>query len=200
MAANPVARTTTSPEYPGVDFENEVVLQSNDATPVFYVVSRKAAKMSNVIQDYLTETEGQEKTAANSVVPVPNVNGNVLKYVIEWIEYHCENPMEEIDKPLRGRLQDWICAFDNAYLYTDLIKNGDERQHELLMYVIMAANFLGIKDLLELTCAAVANIMKGKTVSEERDVFGLKNDTIYGDFTKEQYERIVDEDQYIEDA
>jgi len=52
--------------------------------------------------------------------------------------------------------------------------------HEL---PFQAANYLNIKGLLDLTCQTVADMMKGKTPEEIREIFNIKND-----FTKEEDE------------
>ena len=45
-----------------------------------------------------------------------------------------------------------------------------------LVDLIVAANFLDIQGLLALGCAKVATIIKGKSVEEIREVFGIVND------------------------
>jgi S-phase kinase-associated protein 1 len=61
--------------------------------------------------------------------------------------------------------------------YGDFIEVPDETLYEL----VLAANYMDIKPLLDLTCATVANSIKGKTPQEVRDLFGLKNE-----FTEEE--------------
>lgn len=54
-----------------------------------------------------------------------------------------------------------------------------------------AANFLDIKPLLNLTCGAVANMIKGKTPEEIRVTFNIEND-----FTREEEDQVsLDFDQ-----
>ena len=56
---------------------------------------------------------------------------------------------------------------------------------------LQAANYLNIKDLLELTCQTVADMIKGKTPEEIRRTFGIKND-----FTPEEEEEVKRENQW----
>ena len=46
---------------------------------------------------------------------------------------------------------------------------------ETLYETILAANYLNIRDLLELGSAQVAALMRGKTIQEIRDLFKIEN-------------------------
>mmetsp|Transcript_135408 Transcript_135408/g.234852 ORF Transcript_135408/g.234852 Transcript_135408/m.234852 type:complete len:100 (-) Transcript_135408:228-527(-) len=76
--------------------------------------------------------------------------------------------------PLKGKVDDVISQWDKNFLYTNLIKGGDEKQHELLIDCIFAANFLNIKDMLDLICAALASMIKGKTPEQIRTLFNIE--------------------------
>jgi len=186
MTAEPVQAP-----YDGVDWRNYIVLQSNDNRPFEYKVSREAAKMSGLIKDMLEDQSEGDQT----IIPVPNVTGKTLKYVVEYINYHHAARAEPIEKPLKGRIDDVICEWDKTFLFTDLVKDHDEKQHELLIDVIMAANFLNVKDLLELTCACVASMIKGKTPEQIRALFNIEND-----FTPEEEEKIREENRWCEES
>ena len=175
-----------------IDWGKFIVLQSNDQPkPIEYQVSREAAKMSGLIKDMLEDQgEGEE-----AIIPVPNVSGRTLKYVLEYVEHHHNNRADAIEKPLKGKIEEVITEWDKAFLFTDLVKNHDEKQHETLIDVIMAANFLNIKDLLDLCCACVASMIKGKTPEQIRALFNIEND-----FTPEEEEKIREENRWCEES
>eukprot|EP01062_Namystynia_karyoxenos_P058463 TRINITY_DN499_c0_g3_i1.p2 TRINITY_DN499_c0_g3~~TRINITY_DN499_c0_g3_i1.p2 ORF type:complete len:189 (+),score=61.06 TRINITY_DN499_c0_g3_i1:96-662(+) len=179
-------------DYASIDWSRHIVLQSNDDDPVEFVVCREAASMSGLIKDMLDDQDGDHQ---QTVIPIPNVSAVVLRYVLEYVEHHWNRRPLPIDKPLRGRIQDAIGDWDRAFLFTDLIKDGDERQHDLLVDVIMAANFLNIKDLLELCCGALASIVKGKSPQEIKVIFNIEKD-----FTPEEDARIREEHKWVEDC
>eukprot|EP00992_Anisonema_acinus_P000507 TRINITY_DN10181_c0_g1_i1.p1 TRINITY_DN10181_c0_g1~~TRINITY_DN10181_c0_g1_i1.p1 ORF type:complete len:186 (+),score=46.12 TRINITY_DN10181_c0_g1_i1:80-637(+) len=177
--------------YGTVDWKTSIVLQSNDTKPIEYVVAREAAKMSGLIKDMLEDQDQGEET----VIPIPNVSGRTLKYVLQYIEHHWNQKAEPIEKPLKGKIEDVISEWDKKFLFTDLVKDGDEKQHELLIDCIMAANFLNIKDMLDLTCACVASMIKGKSPEQIRALFNIEND-----FTPEEEEKIREENRWCEEA
>jgi S-phase kinase-associated protein 1 len=70
-----------------------------------------------------------------------------------------------------------------------------EIDQSLLIELIMAANYLNIKDLLDLTCAKVASMIKGKSPEQIREMFGIEND-----FTPEEEEKIREENKWCEES
>ncbi|KNA12383.1 hypothetical protein SOVF_126430, partial [Spinacia oleracea] len=56
--------------------------------------------------------------------------------------------------------------------------------------LILAANYLDIRSLLDLTCQTVANMIKGKNPEEIRKTFNIKND-----FTPEEEQHVRKENQ-----
>ena len=92
-----------------------------------------------------------------SEIPLPNVKSQVLHKVIEFCEHHLQEPMTEIEKPLKSQ----VMADVVQKWYADFV----DLEQVLLFELILAANYMDIKPLLDLTCATVASMIKGKTVS-----------------------------------
>ena len=63
-----------------------------------------------------------------------------------------------------------------------------------LFELILAADYLDIKGLLDVTCKTVANMIKGKTPEEIRKTFNIKND-----FTEEEEAQVRKENQWCEE-
>ncbi len=89
-------------------------------------------------------------------IPLPNVKMSVLRKVLEYCEkYKNENP-PEIEKPLKStNLAEVVPEFDAKYI--------DIENLEEIFDIILAANYLDIKPLLDLSCAKIASLIKGKS-------------------------------------
>ena len=175
--------------YDAVDFDTEIVLQSSDSVPKEYKIAKLAAKQSVLLSDLCASDETHEQV----IFPLPNINGVTLYYVIDYLEYHVNNPSKPLERPLMDKLQNIVCDFDKEFVFRYLISDGVEKEHSLLIDVCMAANFLGVQPLLDLTCAAVASMIKGKTTEEIRELFNIEND-----FTPEEENRIKEENKWID--
>ncbi len=68
-------------------------------------------------------------------------------------------------------------------------------EQDVLFELILAANFMDIKPLLDLTCASVASMIKGKTPEEIRKTFNIVND-----FTPEEEAQVREENKWCEEA
>lgn len=66
--------------------------------------------------------------------------------------------------------------------------------HTALFDLILAANYLDVKPLLELTCMSVATLLKDKSPDEIRKTLDISND-----FTPEEEERIRKENEWCEE-
>ena len=60
-----------------------------------------------------------------------------------------------------------------------------------LYELILAANYLDIRGLLDVACKTVANMIKGKSPEEIRKTFNIEND-----FTAEEEEQLRKENEW----
>ncbi|KAI9864959.1 MAG: hypothetical protein M1824_004057 [Vezdaea acicularis] len=148
------------------------------------VVVDKAVAERSVLIKHMCEDVGDE--AMNMPIPIPNVNEAVLKKVIEWCEYHRNDPptAQEDESDSRKKTTD-IDEWDQKYMQVD---------QEMLFEIILASNYLDIKALLDVGCKTVANMIKGKSPEEIRKTFNITND-----FTPEEEDQIRRENEWAED-
>ena len=117
-------------------------------------------------------------------VPLPNVKAKILSKVIEFCSKHASHPQTSADgkpTPADEELEKW----DKEFVKVD---------QGTLFELSLAANYLNIKELLDLTCLTVANMIKGKTPEEIRKTFNIVND-----FTPEEEEQVRRENQWAFD-
>ena len=144
-----------------------ITLKSIDGQ-VAVKVERTIAEKSKVIREMLEFTqevdEGQE--AIISDIPNLQVSGDILTKVVEWIRYHKDEAQESTEEPgtrKRPELSQWDKDFLNV-------------ESSVLFDLILAANYLEIKGLLDITCAEVSKMIEGKTAEEIRQKFNIVND------------------------
>ncbi|KAG9410677.1 suppressor of kinetochore protein mutant [Aphanomyces cochlioides] len=157
----------------------KVVLVSSEGN--LFEVSYAAAIMSNVIKDQLDDDEDEEIQE----FPIPNVRTGVLSKVVKFINYHHVNPMREIPKPIKTKFEDVVGPWDLDFI---------NAQYEMIFELILAANYLDIKSLLELASAKVSGIIFGKTPDQVCEIFGIEQP-----FTPEEEKFIRDEHAWPEE-
>ncbi|KAF4015088.1 hypothetical protein G4228_006872 [Cervus hanglu yarkandensis] len=159
-----------------------IKLQSSDGE--IFEVDVEIAKQSVTIKTML-EDLGMDDEGDDDPVPLPNVNAAILKKVIQWCTHHKDDPPPPEDDENKEKRTDDIPVWDQEFLKVD---------QGTLFELILAANYLDIKGLLDVTCKTVANMIKGKTPEEIRKTFNIKND-----FTEEEEAQVRKENQWCEE-
>ncbi|KAI0999599.1 hypothetical protein K3495_g8598 [Podosphaera aphanis] len=160
---------------------SKITLISNDGAVI--TVDSQVAMKSILIKNMM---EDLGDAVTENDVPIPNVNEAVLRKVIEWCEYHKNDPVTATDDDSDSRkkttdIEEW----DQKFMQVD---------QEMLFEIILASNYLDIKPLLDVGCKTVANMIKGKSPEEIRKTFNITND-----FTPEEEEQIRRENEWAED-
>jgi len=148
-----------------------------------FKVSLDIAIMSELVKTMFDSDQPEDEVQE---MPLPNVKTSILAKVLEFLTHYKGEPMTEIEKPLKSSnmnevVQEWYADFVNV-------------EQETLFELILAANFMDISPLLELTCATVASMVKGKTPEEIRQHFNIVND-----FTEEEEAQIREENKWCEE-
>lgn len=139
---------TTAEELKGLDLETtdeELLVITQDQQKLS--IPKKIACLSQLLK---TLTEGD---ASATEVPL-SVSTPVLKKVREYMVYRASNVAVKIEKPLKSSdmyqvVSKWEADFVNV-------------DQELLFELTLAANYMDIPCLLDLTSAKIASMLKGK--------------------------------------
>ena len=124
-----------------------------------FEVEKEVACRSVTVKNMVDDTE-----TLNAPVPLPMVDSKILIKVIEYCKYHHKAESESLPEDEKN-------VWDK-----DFVKVDDET----LFNLILAANYLDIKPLLDLTCKTVADEIKGKTPEEIRVRFNIKPEFVPG--------------------
>jgi S-phase kinase-associated protein 1 len=197
-----------------------VQLVSNEGES--FDVAIENAKMSTLIFNLIENQEDQDEDETQEI-PLPNVKSTILSSVIEFMNHCATEPMNEIEKvrspsSTHSRsLQLYLDFLHLTHLFitsssplylpqplksanmAEVVQDWYARfvavEQETLFELILAANYMDIKPLLDLTCATVASMIKGKTPEEIRKTFNIVND-----FTPEEEAQVREENKWCEEA
>ena len=156
--------------------DDQVTFVSQDGQD--FKIEVRAAKMLVTMKNLI------EDSGIDTPIPVPNITGKVLGKVIEYCKYHTENPVVAPEPGAEKRTDD-ICHWDREFCSVD---------QQTLFSLLLAANFLDVKDLLQLVSKSIANLIKGKTPAEIRGVFNIKRE-----FTQEEMDQVKKENIWAEE-
>ncbi|KAL5573092.1 hypothetical protein UlMin_022689 [Ulmus minor] len=157
------------------DSERMLKLKSSDGVTFDIkdaIVVTKLEFIKNIIEDCCGD---------NDLILVPNVNSQILAMVLEWCKKHVGDDIisdgEEDEEneyfSRKKEIKKWDAEF---------VKNLDQG---VLYHLLMAADYLNAKQLLDLLTQRVADMIKGKKSEQIRQIFNIKND-----FTPEEEEAI----------
>jgi S-phase kinase-associated protein 1 len=156
------------------------VIRLQSADDQEFSVTGQIASMSVTIKNMLDDLGWDDDDA----IPLPSVDGAILEKVIAYCEAHKDDPPPKQSTSSAPTVEP--SDFD-----TELLNDIDQGT---LFKLILAANFLDIKSLLDLTCYHVAQMIKNKTPEEIRSHFNIKND-----FTPQEEEQVRKENEWVED-
>lgn len=159
----------------------QIKLRSSDSE--IFEVDVEIAKMSETIKTLLEDSCLDDDD--EEPIPLPDVNAAILRKVIEWSIHHKDDPPPPADEENREKRTEDIEPYDQEFLKVD---------QGTLFELILAANYLDIKGLLDVTCKTVANMIKGKTPEEIRKTFNIKYE-----FTAEEEEKVRKENEWYEE-
>ena len=118
-----------------------IKLQSSDGEiiEVDIEIAKQSVTLKTMLEDLGMSDEGDDDP-----VPLPNVNAAILEKVVQWCTHHKDDPPPEDDEN-KERRTDNIPVWDQEFLKVD---------QGTLFELILAANYLDIKLLLDVTCKA----------------------------------------------
>lgn len=141
---------------------NNIILQTSDNEKI--ELEPEIAKKSNLLLGYLQDDSNHKEP-----IQLSEIKSDILQKVIEYLTYYKKKTPREIPKPMPSSdlcdfLDDWDVQFINSV-------NLDS-----VFDLINAANFMDIPSLIDLGCAKIGSLMKGKTAKEIKSMFNADCD------------------------
>ena len=118
------------------------------------------------------------------ILTLPKISANVLKKVIDWCQHKPKkdsilakrNSIQEETGPKRIIPNCWLTGWESKFISS--INAIDGSGKSILFDITIAANYLDIQSLTDLTTMEIARILKGETPQEIRDIFNIENDLV----------------------
>ncbi|XP_052160427.1 SKP1-like protein 5 [Oryza glaberrima] len=127
-----------------------------------FEMTEAAASMSRIL---LHMIEDGCTGAGGAGITLPNVAGSALAKVIEYCTKHAIAAAEGSSSSRKAKEE--LKKFDVEFMEVGI---------DMLYDLIMAANFMGVEGLLSLAAQRTAELIKGKSPEQIREMFGIKND------------------------
>lgn len=144
-----------------------------------FSVSEKIAKMMGTVKHMMEDLETTSVLLGN--FPDNQVSdGEVMRKIIAYCENHVNDSEETIEENAKTS---HISGWDKEFI---------DVGNPVLFSILNAANFLEIKSLVTLCCKKIANMMRGHTPEEIRQMFKLEDD-----LTAEEKAEIAEQNQFI---
>lgn len=122
-------------------------------------IDEKSAIRSGLIRDLIADYSNEE-------ISLPEINGEVLKMIVKYLKHYRDHEPQVIPKPhplhdLKEVTDEWDVDYINSVGW-DVVED-----------IIIGANYMNIKPLMDLACAKIASLMKRKTAEEIRIMFNM---------------------------
>ncbi len=138
-----------------------------------FTISEELANRFGTIKNLLIDVGN------NAPIPLPEVDNNIFQKILQFANYHLENPVK---------------VENEKFLFSDWDTDFFKMDVKMLLSVVTASNYLDDKELLDMAIQTVADIIKDKTPEEIRNYFAIEND-----FTPEEEAVIRKENEWIEE-
>ncbi|KAK8967196.1 SKP1-like protein 1A [Platanthera guangdongensis] len=149
------------------------MLKLKSSDEVEFTVEAAALMQSQMLRNMIEEGCVDSGVA----IPIPKVSASVLTNVLSYCTNHANPP-----RPLPSTSKspdDLLKELDR-----DLV-NSINTDITAMLELVLAANYLDIKGLMDLSCQAVADAIQDMSPEEVREIFNIEND-----FTPEEERQV----------
>ncbi|KAK4120636.1 Skp1-domain-containing protein [Parathielavia appendiculata] len=149
-------------------FETISLQNTLDPNGRVFEIPRSAAEHSVVVRQLLEDFSSLE--FGQSVIPISvNVSEECLDKVFEWTTHWRDAPKAADDGAAAGN----VTAVEFTPWDDQFFSNVDQ---DMLFEILVATNYLDIKPLYDMACQIVADMIRGKSTEEIRQILNIRND------------------------
>ena len=139
-----------------------LILESSDNQKI--EIDSESAKKSHLLEIYIDISSNLQEP-----IKLPDIKFDILKKIVEYLTHYKDKTPKDIPKPMpSSNLNEVIDEWDVNFINSIELDN--------IFDLINAANYMDIPSLLDLSCAKIASLMKGKTAQEIRTMFNIECD------------------------
>ncbi|KAK6775208.1 hypothetical protein RDI58_026209 [Solanum bulbocastanum] len=146
----------------------KLILKSSDGDE--FEIEESVAVQSGTIKNMVDDDY--------TLIPLPNVNTQNLIVIIEYMKKHGEKTDSNEEE---------IKEFDKEFM--------KDKSYHNMFHLVIAANYLHIRDLMDLLCQTIADRIKNKSVNAVRQIFSITND-----YTPEEEEKVREEHKWAHEG
>lgn len=170
----------------------EVHLKTGDDRS-FVVLKKDIAPCSQTIRD-LIEQVGT--TSAEDPIPLPNVSSKILVKIVEYCKEHTNDPAPAKMPTEDEKKQQHITSSEPVKETTFDEEFMRDLDQDTVFDLVLVANYLDIRSLLELCARTISKWVIGKTPAEVFALFGVEPVEITAEMEKD----IITENPWLEET
>ena len=162
--------------------EKTITLKTSEG--LLILMPEKYARRCITLRNLLDDIDEAEV----GVIPVP-ISKFVLTKIIEFCTKYEDVHITELEsKELESKELEWRINPLEGWN-----KDFVSVSHEILFEMIKGANYIDLKQMLDICCKSIADQIKGQSPTEIKKIFGIE-----GDFTQEEKQSVIDENPWLE--
>lgn len=165
-----------------LDFESEddgtmeLILSSGEK---FKVRRDVGESMSELMAEVLNRIYPTTTATTTTTIKIDHIKPHILSLIISYMNHHFNNPAAPIATPLVSTdIKEWASEWDVEFMNID---------QATMFQLMLSANYMAVKPLVELISAKLASMIMGKSTKEIHDTFNI---TAPESLTDEQEESI----------
>ena len=181
-------------------------LQLKNGNGRVFTLDRSAAKHSALIRMLLQDFDEDNLHDSVIPLAINDVSDAALGKVFEWMHHQKDEAKDAVDddnSDVCGRLEGMKIAASTVsqdvsegksnsnpantnpkprrkncvkFTKSDLSFFSTTMTSRMLYEILIAANYLEVKPLYDMACQVVADMIRGKTTEEIREIYGVRND------------------------